>query len=210
MYVYDSVRIWSILTGQQINEMHSSDHRTSLLNIADEFDIKFTDYILNISCDSKIILAGGSQGQVLIWNRDTGIPLRVLLIPYPSTCIESINSWSTSAPLLLSHPLSRPPISCISIKEELIAVGAQDNISIWDTCAVLTNKISDEENNSSRSFNNSLRDRKNGKEELLLIIKHSGVRQVNFICKFSKVMLVVGGKYVSFLLFVIFYFYLLC
>src|SRR5690348_9568933 len=90
----------------------------------------WTDGVRRLKCNPTRIIAGGFQGQLLIWNRVNGQPIRCVLTPYPPVYSHPPSPLQRSAaPLQPPQPTTandRPPIECIDIESDIMAVGVND------------------------------------------------------------------------------------
>jgi WD40 repeat protein len=65
-----NIRAWSVTTGQEIRNMHSSVFNGLLLSL--DSTVAWSNSIVKLSYGKAFIIGGGNQGQLSIWDRETG------------------------------------------------------------------------------------------------------------------------------------------
>ncbi|AYV83748.1 MAG: WD40 repeat-like protein [Hyperionvirus sp.] len=110
-----SIRIWSMLTGKEERRLQTIDHNDNLMKAIGSDLTGFTCSVRRLKCTSDKIFCGGFQGQVLIWDRETGNPLHTLLTP--------------STAILASDRL---PVECIDVDGNNLVVGLGDHVFVYD------------------------------------------------------------------------------
>ncbi|AYV84525.1 MAG: putative E3 ubiquitin ligase complex SCF subunit sconB [Hyperionvirus sp.] len=97
-----TIRIWSIYNGDEKQCFRTADHSGVSVSM------KVFDFTHNR------IIGGGSQGQVFIWDRETGHPIKEFLLPLEIGSSE------------------RGPVKCIDVRDDNLAVGLGNSAYFFD------------------------------------------------------------------------------
>ncbi|AYV83070.1 MAG: hypothetical protein Hyperionvirus4_35 [Hyperionvirus sp.] len=102
-----TIRVWSVQNGREKRCFRTTDH-TGGASIN----------VMKFICSHDRIFSGGPQGEVFVWDRVTGEPVKVLLMPFQN---------GASA---------RPPVTCIDVGHNKMAVGLGNAVFIYDQASL--------------------------------------------------------------------------